>query len=107
MAKKEVVKNIRLELEVPDPPSYLYTNSKLRDQYYEREARELEELILDHRSCDQYYIKIVKDIETVCEFCGNDWWDNLEHNGRPACCNDAINEWEKTACIDLEGKNNE
>jgi len=96
MSKVQKVKGIRLELEIPEPPYCIQVKENLHTQYYEREAKELEEFIRDHRSCDQYRVTVVKNTQTECEFCESEWYDNLDNDGCPLCCAKAVEEWEKT-----------
>lgn len=88
--KKKIVTGIHLELEIPYA-NYLGRELKLLSAHYEREAKDLQEFIRDHRSCDQYTIHVVKETETICEFC-NDEWETLD-SGEPVCCTKAQEEW--------------
>lgn len=57
----------------------------------EHEAKELTEFIRDHRSRDSYEIRIIREYESRCEFCGDT--EERDTDGTPVCCQKAIDEF--------------
>ena len=58
----------------------------------EREAKDFEEFLRDHRSRDVYSFTVVRKYEEICSFCKRGW-EELD-DGEPVCCQAAIDEWE-------------
>jgi hypothetical protein len=101
--KKKVFKNYRIEISILEPDRIRKYNYKTRqfedDTDHQGYLAAGEELIKNiRRHCDfDGSIDVNFDTKEVCEFCGWEWETSPDES--PACCQEAVNEWEKNRGI--------
>jgi hypothetical protein len=91
VSKKYIVHNVRVEC---NPPGYITWAQTLsgRTKQLEEWVKEFNQFIRDHRSQDEVRLKVVTDRMEVCEYCEMEWEGDHQE---PACCQKAIDEFEK------------
>jgi len=87
---KKVLVDLHAEIELP--VHRWIKDIEERAEHLEYEARDLTEFLRDHRSRDSYQIHIIREYESVCEFCGYE--EERDEEGCPVCCKRAIDEWQ-------------
>jgi hypothetical protein len=90
MFKKRLVD---LHAEIDIPRNHYISDLELQAKFLEDDAKELTAFIRDHRSRDAYGIRIVREYESHCEFCG--YKEERDTDGTPVCCQKAIDEFEQ------------
>jgi len=88
MFKKKLV-DLHAEIELPH--NRYIRDLELQAELLEQEAKELSEFIRDHRSRDSYLINIIREYQSVCEYCGYE--EERDVDGTPVCCQRAIVEF--------------
>ena len=63
-----------------------------RAKMLQREADDVERFLKDHRSMDIHHVRVVKEYETQCKFCGYAY-TNDDKNNPPYCCTPAQSVW--------------
>jgi hypothetical protein len=90
MFKRNLV-NLHAEIDLPRNRYYRELEDIARD--LEHEAKELTEFIRDHRNRDSYDIRIIREYESRCEYCG--YLEERDIDGKPVCCEKAIAEFDQ------------
>lgn len=94
---KQIQNNARVVIEFPYI-KYLWTPHRFGTEEYwkdyeqalDREIREFEEFIKDHRSKDQCWMNVERVYQTVCKFCGHSYGVVNDVDFVPDCCDDAM-----------------
>lgn len=60
----------------------------------ERAVKEFNDFVRDHRSMDWVHLHVVREYENQCSHCGSLWESSIDDDGKPCCCQEAINEYE-------------
>ena len=89
MFKKKLI-DLHAEIELPRN-RYFRTLEDIAEDL-EREAKDLQDFLHDHRSRDNYQINIIREFESRCEFCGMK--EERDTDGTPVCCQKAIDEYQ-------------
>jgi len=85
---KKKLRDLHAEIELPRP--FFIRNLEDLAGFLDGEAKDLTNFIGDHRSRDSYQINIIRDYDSVCEYCG--YMEERDVDGTPVCCEKAIAE---------------
>ena len=86
---KTVLVNLRAEIDLPYPRWTRNLEQIAKELEYE--AKDLTLFLRDHRSRDSYQINIIREYESLCEFCNSP--EERDNNGVPVCCGKAVSEY--------------
>ena len=72
MKKKTIYKGLRVEMELPEFPFWVNTNSE-KERYLTKWIKDFYDFLRDHRSQDLIRLSIMKQYEDICSKCGREF----------------------------------
>jgi hypothetical protein len=91
--KKRVLIDAKVIADVSSGVSYWHNSMEHQAKQMESLASEFNDFVRDHRSMDWVRLDVEREYQDQCSFCGSEW--ELDSDGIPACCQEAITEIEK------------
>ena len=83
--------NFRVVIPVLDHPRIDTKRTQDSHEYLMRAyCKDIVKAIKRHLDVEDAHV----ESDEICKFCGYLWASALDENGRPACCDKAISEWE-------------
>ena len=108
MKPKRIVTDVKATIEFPHVYRLImdrYGTPKYWDTLEKRlqwEIDDFETFMHDHRSRDSYRISIEREYTDVCPYCNYEW--EVDNDGCPVCCGEAIREWQAEHEVEHEDK---
>ena len=90
--KQKILVDLHIEC-VPDGIGIYSRTLEGKAKEMERWCKDFEEFMRDHRSLDAVSMTVVREYQEQCSHCGYEW--EIDETGYPACCQAAIDEFEK------------
>ncbi|MFA5379311.1 MAG: hypothetical protein WC455_26380 [Dehalococcoidia bacterium] len=90
--KKRTMVDVKITCDPPRCWRHCPTMEELA-KFYEEWVRDFHSFIRDHRSQDPVTLDVEREYKDLCSFCGFEW--DVDENGCPLCCDEAIAECEK------------
>lgn len=105
--KKKVLVDVTISCEPPRISYWWLGRRKTMEEIakeYEHWVKDFHDIIRDHRSQDPVYLSVKRQYQDLCSYCESEW--DVDDNGRPRCCGEAMEEWEKEQAVkdEIEGR---